>query len=156
MINQRGQTLIEALIGLAVAIVIISAIVIAVISSLSNAQFTKNQNQANHYAQEGMEIVRQIRNSSWIAFTSFSSTFYCLDANSKTLTTRGASGCGQNVGIYVREIDVEHDSPFCVGTSRVAAKVSWSDAKCTDSNNTFCHNVSLISCFGNNNAVPTP
>ncbi|MBI2195691.1 MAG: hypothetical protein HYU48_01445 [Candidatus Levybacteria bacterium] len=75
MNSQKGQTLIEALIGLAVAVAIISAIVIAVISSLSNAQLTKNQNQANHYAQEGMEIVRQIRNSSWTSFTNLSSTY---------------------------------------------------------------------------------
>lgn len=156
MNSQKGQTLIEALIGLAVAVAIISAIVIAVISSLSNAQLTKNQNQANHYAQEGMEIVRQIRNSSWTSFTNLSSTYYCLSANSKTLTVKGVNGCGQNVGIYVREIDIEHNSPSCSGISRVTVKVAWSDAKCTDTANAFCHHASLISCFGNNNAVPTP
>lgn len=154
--REKGSTLIEALIALSVAVAIISAIVIAVISSLSNAQFTKNQNQANHYAQEGMETVRQIRNNDWLSFVSFASTRYCLAENSKVLTTRGASGCGQNIGIYVREIDIEHNSPSCVGTSRVTSNVLWSDAKCTDATNSFCHKVTLISCMGNNSAVPTP
>ena len=155
--GEKGATLIEALIALSVAVAIVSAIVVAVISSLSNAQFTRNQNQANHFAQEGMEIVRQIRNNSWISFINLSSTYYCLDENSKALTTKGVSGCGQNIGIYIREINIEHNnSPSCVGTSRVTSNVSWSDAKCTDVRNTFCHKVTLISCMGNNNAVPTP
>lgn len=156
MKREKGQTLVEALIALGVAIVIISAIVVSVISSLSNAQFTKNQNQANHFAQEGMEIVRGIRNSSWTTFSALSSTYYCLSANSTTLVVRGADGCGQNVGIFVREVLVEHSSASCVGTSRITVNVSWSDSKCTDTSNTFCHKVDFISCLGNNGAVPTP
>ena len=154
--KEKGQTLVEALIALGVAIVIISATVISVISSLSSTQFTKNQNQANHFAQEGMEIVRGIRNSSWVSFLNLSSTYYCLSTSSATLTPRGAGGCTQNIGIFVREVVIEHSSPSCIGTSRVTVNVSWSDSKCTDSSNTFCHKVTLISCFGNNNAVPTP
>jgi len=156
MIKEKGQTLVEALIALGVAITIISAIVVSVISSLSNAQFTKNQNLANHYAAEGMEIVRSIRNSSWPSFIALSSTYYCLSQDSKTLLLKGASGCGQNVGIFVREVNIEHNSPSCVGTSRITVYVSWSDGKCTDASNAFCHNVDLISCMGNNNAVPSP
>ncbi len=155
--GEAGQTLVEALIALAVAITIISAIVVAVISSLSNTQFTKNQNIANHSAQEGMEIVRQIRNTSWETFYRLSDKSYCLAANSKSLDKVGSTGkCIQNVGIYVREITIEHGSPFCEDLSRVTVNVSWSDSKCTDISNTFCHKVILVSCLGNNNEVPTP
>ncbi len=156
MMREKGQTLVEALIALGVAIIIISAIVVAVISSLSNTQFTRNQNQANHFAQEGMEITRGIRNLSWLSFLALSSTYYCLPSSPKNLAVRGINGCTQNVGIFVREVTIEHTSATCVGTSRVTVDVSWSDSKCTDSSNTFCHEVSLVSCFGNNNAVPTP
>lgn len=157
MMKEKGQTLVEALIALGVAIIIISAIVVSVISSLSNAQFTKNQNQANHFAQEGMEIVRGIRNSNWLSFQALSSTYYCLAANSTTLVFKG-TGCSPNpnVGIFVREVNIDHSSPSCIGTSMVTVNVSWSDSKCTDVSNTFCHKVSLASCFGNDNAVPTP
>lgn len=154
--KEKGQTLVEALIALGVAIIIISAIVVSVISSLSNAQFTKNQNQGNHFAQEGMEIVRGIRNSKWSSFQALSSTYYCLAANSTVLVVRGANGCEQNVGIFVREVYIEHNSPSCVGTSRITVDVSWSDSKCTNTVNAFCHKVSLVSCLGNNSAVPTP
>lgn len=154
--REKGQTLVEALITLGVAVVVVSAIVVAVISSLSSTQFTKNQNQANHLAQQGLEVVRQIRNSSWTSFVSLNSTYYCLAADSTTLVARGANGCTQNAGIFIREVDIEHNSPSCIGTSRVTVNVSWSDSKCTDASKAFCHIVTLISCFGNNNAVPTP
>lgn len=154
--KEKGQTLVEALIALGVAVTIISAIVVAVVSSLSNAQFTKNQNLANHYASEGMEIVRGLRNASWPAFLSLSSTYYCLAENSKALTLKGVTGCNQNVGIFVREVNIEHNSPSCVGTSRVSVYVSWSDGRCANSENAFCHKVDLISCMGNSYAVPTP
>lgn len=156
MIKEKGQTLVEALIALGVAITIVSAIVVSVITSLNNAQFGKNQNLANHYAQEGMEIVRQIRNSNWETFSSLASTYYCLASGSSVLSQKGVNGCGQNVGIFVREVDVEHSSPSCNSASKVSVTVSWSDSQCTDSSNSFCHNVSLVSCFANNNLVPTP
>jgi len=156
MIKEKGQTLLEAMIGLGVAIVVVSAIVVAIISSLNNTQFSKNQNLANHYAQEGMEIVRKIRDSSWSVFLGYNSTYYCLLQNSVTPTLRGANGCSQNVGIFVREIDIEHASSSCNGASRVTTVVSWSDSKCTSTQDVYCHKSTLISCFANNNAVKAP
>ena len=44
--GESGQTLLEALIALATAVVVITAMAVLVLSSLSNAQFSKNQNQA--------------------------------------------------------------------------------------------------------------
>lgn len=155
MTYEKGQTLLEALVALGAAIVIISSIVIAVISSLSNAQFSKNQNLANHFAGEGMETVRKIRDASWTNFLSYTSTYYCLSQNSTTLIPKGL-GCGQNVGIFVREINIEHNNGSCNSNTRATVQVSWSDNKCTSTTDTFCHKVKLVSCFSNNNAVPTP
>ncbi len=157
MKNQKGQTLVESLIALAVAVVIVSAIVVSVISSLSNAQYTKNQNLANQYASQGMEVVRGIRNTSWDTISSYNGD-YCLPENQTTLIAKG-TGCSpkQNVaGVFLREVNIDHNSPSCDQTLGITVNVSWSDGKCTDSSNSFCHVVSLVSCFGNNNAVPTP
>lgn len=157
MIKEKGQTLLEAMIGLGVAISVVSAIVVAIVSSLGNTQFSKNQNLANQYAQQGMEIVRKIRDASWSGFLAYNATYYCLAQNNTSLMQRGVNGCGQNVGIFVREIDIEHNSGSCQGIfSKVTSVVSWSDSKCTSTQNTYCHNVTLISCFANNNAVPSP
>ena len=59
--SQRGQTLMELVVVLAVSIIIIGALVFATISSLRNAQFAKNQSQATKLAQEALERVRSAR-----------------------------------------------------------------------------------------------
>lgn len=59
--NQRGQTLMELIVVISVSIIIIGALVFATISSLRNAQFSKNQAQATKLAQEGIEKVRSAR-----------------------------------------------------------------------------------------------
>jgi type II secretory pathway pseudopilin PulG len=61
-INQQGQTLIEVLIALTVGVLILGALVIATIVSIRNAQFSQNQLQATKFAQEGIDLVRTIRN----------------------------------------------------------------------------------------------
>lgn len=59
--RQRGQSLLELIVVIAVGILVVGALVFATISSLRNAQFAKNQAQATKLSQEGMERVRGIR-----------------------------------------------------------------------------------------------
>lgn len=111
----KGQTLVEVLLALGTAVVVLSATVVTVLSALNNAQFSKNQNLATQYAQEGMEVMRKMRNSNWTLFSSYSDQ-YCLDQNSTQLLERdpNTQGCnGQNVGIFAREVDIEKDSLDC-------------------------------------------
>lgn len=61
MLNDKGQTLIELIIVVAVSVIIIGALVFAIIASLRNAQFSKNQSLATKLAQEGIERVRSGR-----------------------------------------------------------------------------------------------
>lgn len=60
-IKEKGQTLIELIVVMAVGIVIITALTFAAIYTLRNANFAKNQAQATKLAQGGMETVRSIR-----------------------------------------------------------------------------------------------
>lgn len=155
----RGQTLIEVLLALGVAVVVLSATVVAVLSALNNAQFSKNQNIATQYAQEGMEVMRKMRNSNWAVFSLLSTDQYCLDQNSTALSGRnrtiqgcagGSSSNGQNVGIFARRVDIEKDSSLCGGSNqtKVTVLVSWASNKCTDTNNLYCHKIELVSCLG--------
>lgn len=170
MKKQKGQTLLEILLAFGVAVLTLSAITIAVISSLNNAQFTKNQNLANHYAQEGMEVIRKIRDSSLANLASYKKAteyaYYCLPADtielSPALVSDSATNCGgPNVGgIFVRKVILEHNfldcsalnptpgptPPLISKGSRIRITVAWSDGKCP-SGNIFCHKVELISCF---------
>lgn len=59
--NFRGQTLIEALVTLAVAVVIVTALVVLVIASNRRTTLSRQINQATKLAQEGIEIVRVLR-----------------------------------------------------------------------------------------------
>lgn len=170
----KGQALIEVLAALGLGIVLISAITILVITSLSGAQLSKTQNLATQYAQEGMEVIRSQRNGGKLP----ASGTYCLDKNNPTLypkDTAVINGCShnglnfQNVDTFAREVKIEEDSSECRATpppvltptpvtaalTKITVKVSWSDSKCADANNLMCHNVTVVSCLSDSNVVPT-
>lgn len=162
--KQNGQTLIEALVALGVAVLVLSAITVAVISALNNVQYTKNQNQATQYAQEALEIMRQISQSSWGTFSGYNAGRYCLAQGDTTPCLLGSSigscsqnpsgsFCGQNYGIFVREVDIAQSSQASCsnGSVGITVIVSWSDGKCS-SNSPYCHNVTLNSCLSNHNS----
>ena len=164
MKNEKGQSLIEILLSLATMVVIITAITYAVISSLKNTEFGKDQNLATQYAQQGLELVRNMRNNDYATFSSLSG-YYCLAKTCTTLSPNagdpcgivGALGCGQNVDNYVRQVSVQQYSTTCNNTgSRVEVSVAWTDSGCNKAPSVFCHNVTLVSCLTNINPVQTP
>ncbi len=61
--KEKGQTLIEAVITLGIALVIITAVVTLANASNRRATLARQATQASKLAQEGMEIVRHIRDS---------------------------------------------------------------------------------------------
>ena len=165
-----GQSLVEVLVSLTVAAAVLSAITVGVIYSLRNSQFAKNQNLASHYAAQGMEIIRQIRdNDSTLAKTLNLSGCsgqrkYCLPQDSLTLSC-ALPPCGQNVGqkdigpnpqsiyIYSREVKIEPPPSLPLPPTecgekayKVSVTVSWWDNVCGNTSN-FCHKVNLISCL---------
>lgn len=182
--SHAGQTLIEVLVGLSAAVVVISAITVTVISSLNNTEYGRDQNLATHYSQEGIEIIRNMRdqNIASIAQSSIPDGNYCLangcsalvDDTSKSNSPASYCGpriglrCGQNIDNFVREITIEHNSSTCNGNGptnaptpttplvKVTVITYWGDTKCTDSNNQFCHSVLLTSCLSDFTVVPTP
>lgn len=165
----KGQTLIEVLLALGTAVVVLSATVVAVLAALNNAQFSKNQNIATQYAQQGMEVMRNMRNSNWSEFNTLCAAgaicSYCLGEGDTFLDSddgRSGSvpnGCSRtglpspnpNIrDIYVRQVDIGEDvSIKCgTGTTKVTVSVSWASNKCTETSNLYCHKVELVSCLG--------
>lgn len=154
--RQAGQALLEALLALAFAVVIITAVVIAVITTLNNSSFTKNQNLASQYAQEGLDIARNMRDSKYDEFKALpSAQFYC--AENGTLS----EGEFCSAGDFIRQIYIDHGvggvggrdengNQRCeVGSSFVSSIVLWADSKCSEENP--CHRMQLDSCFSNPN-----
>lgn len=161
IISQKGQTLLEVMLALSIAILIVSAIVVSIINALNNEQFGVSQNQATQLAQEGVDLFRNLSQSDWVAFKNYgypdttTARVWCLPQANPTPTPLG-SGCVPNAGNnnrFVREIKVEMNS--CITptpgitdiSGRVTSTVKWADTKCTDSQNPFCHKTEVVSCM---------
>jgi|GEM_PF-3033033 len=71
MFNNRGQTLVEALLATAVAITVIVALVGVGINSMRVANYSKNQAEATKLAREQLELLRNLRDTSasWSNFS---------------------------------------------------------------------------------------
>lgn len=143
----KGQTLIEILVALGIITVVVTALASVVVTSMGNVKFSKNQNQATQYAQEGIEIVRQIRDNSYTTFQGKNGT-YCL--GSSNVLPPVPSVCNTaNVGEFIRKVTVVQNG--CdTNVAKVTINVSWQDSKCSAAN-TYCHTSQLESCLSSVN-----
>ncbi len=97
MRSDRGQSLMELVVVIAVIIIVVSALTFATIASLRNASFSQNQAQATKLAQEGVEKLRSLRDRDtsgtgiWSTSTSCSSSVPATCPT--TLSSCPAGGC---------------------------------------------------------------
>jgi len=147
-----GQTLIETLAAIAIITVVITAMGISVTTALSNAEFNQNETLATKYAQQGTEIMQQIRDDNYPVFQTYNG-IYCL---SKGQTSLGSvqSGCTvPNVDKFIRSIQIQQNA--CANNvSKVTVTVSFTDGKCQS--NTYCHSEVDTSCLSIVNPVQSP
>jgi type II secretory pathway pseudopilin PulG len=154
-LNNKGQTLIEALVALGVATIVISAIAISVITGMDNANFAKNQNLATQFAQQGMDILRQQSQSDWTSFSAKPLTTYCLNQGNADLSANCSSA---NINsFFLRKVILSGSNPAgpCTTGEKISVVVSWSDGKCPAANR-YCHNVTLDSCAAQINNFVSP
>lgn len=69
--SKAGFTLVEVLVSIFILSIATSAILFFIVDSLSSAQTIKNNYTASLLAQEGMEIVRNIRDNEWFTAGTF-------------------------------------------------------------------------------------
>jgi Tfp pilus assembly protein PilV len=174
--NNKGQGLIEALIALGAAVVIISAITVAVITAVHNSDFSKYQNLATGFAQQGIETVKQQSQLDWNT-TSVYTGPYCLSQGETNFSPLVGNTCApMDVGsMFIRQVDFTKIPPklscnnlsspccassiqpgigapdFCINnpslcSSQVTVTVKWTDGKCSNASD-FCHSVKLDSCI---------
>jgi Tfp pilus assembly protein PilV len=151
--NQRGQSLIEAIGALAIIAIVVTAIAIAITAALSNTKYNQDETLTTKYAQQGSEIVRQIRDSNYNGFKSISG-IYCLAKNQTTLGATQSGCTTANVDSFIRSVQVEQVPGCATNVAKVTVVVSFIDGKCTA--NTFCHNVTNTSCLSTVNPVQSP
>lgn len=150
----KGQTLIEVLVALASAVFVITAITILGISSLSNAQFIKDQGQASQYAQAGMEFMRGLRDIDYIGFRNYSGT-YCL-AKAQTIlgSVQGACSTPNIDNRYIRSVQIQQNGGCGLNLTSVNVIVSWIDSKCASG--VYCHSSKISSCFSTVQPISAP
>jgi type II secretory pathway pseudopilin PulG len=153
-----GQSLLELTVALGTLSILLTVASIAVLGAISNTQESQHHNLAGSYAQQGLEILRQMRDTNWTAFNSFSGA-YCMASGCSQLKTSGSCGprsgtdCGNNIAsFYSREATLTPNSPQCsvgaIAATRVEVKVRWTDSKCA-AGSPYCRNVSVETCFSN-------
>lgn len=160
-INMKGQTLVEVLVALGVSMIVLTAITTAVLTSLNNAQYSRLQNQAAQYAQQGIEIMRSYRDAKSLAElggTLASPEKRCLVDTCNPIIGNNFTGCfvvadpttcTKIDGIFSRSVETIKDASACVdggtGSTQVTSVVRWNDGKCDGDE--LCHSVDVKTCM---------
>lgn len=156
--NSKGSTLLEAVIALTAIVIILAAASSLVITSLNNSTFSRDQNQANKLAQQGLEYIRENANNTqgFDEYAALSGTVRCLkDIHSGgTIITHAICDSTERIeDTYKREVLFTLNSPDCVqpggtpaDTLKATVTVYWQSGKCT-LGNPLCHSQEVTSCF---------
>lgn len=151
--KEKGQSLIEAIAALAILSIVVTAIAISVATSLSNAKYNQDQTLATKYAQQGSELVRQIRDDNYAEFKTFNG-LYCFGKEQEDLGEIQTSCETPNVDTFVRSVQVDQ-SPGCgADVAKITTIVAFRDGKCTEG--VFCHTITNTSCLSTINPIKSP
>lgn len=92
----KGQTLLEIIVVIGVIIVLTTGLVALTTVSIQNTRIGVLKSQAVKYAQEGMELVRQRRDSNWTDFKAMNGN-WCINDDG---TWFKADVCYRNVKFF--------------------------------------------------------
>jgi hypothetical protein len=129
---ERGQSLFEVVVAIAISALIIVTIVSLTSSSIQNSSYSKDKTLASTYVQEATEWLRGQRNNDIASFLTHTETpLWCLNDLSTAWSHVGACGSGE----YISGTPFTRQVVF--GRSLVGAKnlieadvtVSWTDSK---------------------------
>lgn len=127
--STRGQTLAEVVVAIGVVVLLVTGLVVGTSVTLKASQYGKARSQAVQYAQEAIEIARNVRDSGWTAFTAYggvSPIFWCLDKSG--VWTAMSGSCSPNIdNFYTRQVTVTWIDP----KMKVEVQVSWTDGNKT-------------------------
>ncbi len=125
-LRAEGQTLLELVIAIGVVAIVVTGLVVAATSSLRYGQESRTRTLAVSYAQEGLELARQIRDTqssaAFIAYSGSGTKDWCLNQADAWAQDDG-SGCGPIVSgsPYTRTVTFTWDGT----TMTVLSSVSW-------------------------------
>jgi len=116
----RGQTLVEAVVVVGIVVLLVTGLIAGTTASLRSAQSGRTRTQAVSLTQEGIEIIRGIRDENWNTFASYTGS-YCL-GDDRVLTVNGGI-CSPNIttpeGNVTRHVTFNWQDPRMVVTATV-------------------------------------
>lgn len=122
----QGQTLLELIISIGVVVFVMLGLVVAVTSSLRFGQSSRSRSRAVKYAQEAVEITRQLRDvNTWdtfFAYTGASTKTWCLNKDGAWYVD-GSPSCDILDGIFSRLVTLTWQDPIV----HVQVNVSWQE-----------------------------
>ena len=134
--RQKGQSLFEIVLALAIATIIIVALVTLASSAVRSSTFSKNKTLATRYSQEATEWLRGERDTDFDAFFVRAATpLYCVKSLSWAEATVGTCTNGQEITgtIYKREVGFVRSTVLVGGLPKnvveAEIKVYWQDAQ---------------------------
>lgn len=124
--SSSGQSLLEVVIAIGVIAVLVMGLVVAATSSLRYSQESRLRSSAVKYAQEAIELAREIRDSStWTVFAQYSGSgtkTWCIDSDG-AWTQDSGTGCGPIApgSQFSRSVMFTWNDPLM----QVVSTVSW-------------------------------
>jgi len=113
---QKGQSIIEIIIALALFVIIAGSAAVAILSSFTTTRLAKEETQASMFANQGLEAVQSIRNQDWDNLTNGN---HGLVGSSSIWAFSGISDDPDGSGKFSRIIaisDVYRDPDGQIGT----------------------------------------
>lgn len=109
----KGQTLVEMIVVIGVVIILVTGIIAGTSASLSRANDSELRSSAIRYAQEGIELARQMRDSGWTAFAALGAapTTYCVGDDAVFTPSVGSCSTPNINNLYVRSITLRLVAP---------------------------------------------
>lgn len=150
---QKGQTLIETLASLAILSIVITAITISVVTSLRNTEYNQNQTLSVKYAQQGSEIIQQLRDYSYTNFKNNYAGLYCLGKGQTTLGVAQTQCTTPNVDNFIRSVNIQQGG-CAANVAKVTVSVSYTDQRCAVG--VYCHNQLNVTCLSTVNPIQNP
>jgi type II secretory pathway pseudopilin PulG len=108
----NGQTIIEAIVVIAVVVVLVTGLIAGTTTSLRASSAGRTKSQALKYAEQAFEYVRNLRDAKWTTFQAYSG-FYCLGNETNALLTSTSENCPMNIttpeGTFSRRLEFVWD-----------------------------------------------
>lgn len=129
MKSQSGQTLAEVVVAIGVVVLLVTGLIVGTSVTLKASQYSKARSQAVQYAQEAVELARNLRDSGWTTFSAYGGiapVSWCLDKVG--VWTQMSGACSANIdNFYTRQVTFTWEDP----KMKTDVVVSWKDGNKT-------------------------